>query len=575
MLVHRRFGYWASRRPDALAVVDGDVTLTYAQLDALASAVAARLIDEGVEVEDAVAVQMSRGYRVIASFLAILKAGGCYVPVDPEYPEARQRLMKEDSGSVRTLTTDDVDAAAREVAAGASRVPPERALTGANLAYLVYTSGSTGQPKGVMVEHRNVCNFMDEPRLGVAPGETVAQTVSIAFDVAAFEIWGALTHGGCLVVMSSGRSVTELAGQVRRVRPDWMFLTAGVFHLMVEHDPTALSAVGVLQAGGDVLGPAQWCRASVEPRRGLYNAYGPSETTVYSALYRAEPGEDLPSVPIGTPPLNEHLSIAQDEPTNDGMGEILIGGDGVSRGYHRRPRLTAERFVPDPDATRPGGRRYRSGDLGSVRSDGSFLVHGRIDRQVKIRGYRIELAEIESVLVGHPQVEQAAVKAFQVGVDKRLGAFVAPSNGVAVQPADLLSWLRERLPAYMVPAHLSVLDEIPLDPNGKVHRAALAYPWTRRAELSDLDDYTAPATPLQRRLADVWAENLQIDHVGLDDNYYLLGGDSLRSISLLARLAELDIEVSAEDFLGHQTVAELAELILQRRAGRLPQPALP
>ncbi len=568
-LVHRRFEYWASRQPNALAVIDGDTRLTYAQLDALAAALAARLIDDGVEVEDAVAVQMPRGYRVIVSFLAILKAGGCYVPVDPEYPLARQQFMKDDSGCIRTLTTEDVDAAA-----AAPGTAPERAVTGANLVYVVYTSGSTGQPKGVMVEHRNICAFMDEPRLGVAPGERVAQTVSIAFDVAAFEIWGALCHGGCLVIMSRGRSISELADEVRRVRPDWMFLTAGVFHLMVDHDPGALSAVGILQAGGDVLAPAQFCRAATEPRRHLYNAYGPSETTVYSALYRATPGEKLATVPIGTPPLGEHLVIDDDQ-SDDGMGEILIGGTGVSRGYHRRPRLTAERFIPDPDATTPGGRRYRSGDLGSISPDGAYLVHGRIDRQVKVRGHRIELAEVESVLAGHPEVEQAAVKAFSVGTEKRLGAFVSRSKAAGASSAELLSWLRERLPAYMIPACLRVMDDIPLDPNGKVDRAALPAPWTRRADMSDLDGFLAPSTPLEKQLGTVWAETLEIDEVGVHDNYFLLGGDSLRSISLLATMAELGIEVTAEEFLGHQTIAELAELIRERDTDELRQPALP
>jgi amino acid adenylation domain-containing protein len=571
MLVHRRFAYWVGRQPDAPAVIDGGTTLTYSELDALTTSLAARLVDDGIGVEDAVAVQLPRGYRVVASFLAVLKAGGCYVPIDPEYPLARQQLMKQDSGSVRTLTSQDVDAAA-----ASPRDTVDRDLTGANLAYIVYTSGSTGRPKGVMVEHRNVCNFMDEPRLGVAPGERVAQTVSIAFDVATFEVWGALCHGGCLVIMPSGRSIGELAAEVRRVRPDWMFLTAGVFHLMVEHDPTALAAVGTLQAGGDVLGPAQFCRASTEPRRGLFNAYGPSETTVYSGLYQAAPGQQLASVPIGSPPRNEHLVIAEPDPA-DRTGEILIGGDGVSRGYHQRPRLTAERFIPDPDARRPGGRRYRSGDLGSIAPDGSFLVHGRVDRQVKIRGHRVELAEIESVLAGHPEVEQAAVKTFDVGAaEKRLAAFVSLAPAQTASSAGLLAWLRERLPGYMIPAYLRVADEIPLDPNGKIDRAALPPPWTCRADMSDLDEYLAPSTPLEKQLATVWAETLQIDEVGVDDNYFLLGGDSLRSITLLAKLAEHGIEVTAEEFLGHQTVAELAELVRERDPDRLhPQAALP
>jgi len=559
-VVHRRFESWASRTPHAPAVVDGGTTLTYAELDALASTLATVLIERDVRVEDPVAVRVPRGFRAIAAFLAVLKAGGCYVPVDPDYPQARQDLMTSDCGAVTTLVAVDVDAAAAAV-----RPRRPRRVTGANLAYMVYTSGSTGKPKGVMVEHGNICAFVDEPRLRVRPGETVAQNVAIGFDVATFEIWGALTHGGCLVIIPDGRSVAELAAEIRRVRPDWMFLTAGVFHLVVQHDPSALAAVGTLQAGGDVLAPAHWCRAADEPRRGLFNAYGPSETTVYSALYRARPGELLTTVPIGTASVGEHLCLSDDGP-EEGMGEILIGGCGVSRGYRDRPRLTAERFVPDPHSPLPGGRRYRSGDLGSIGPGGVFLMHGRIDRQVKVRGFRIELAELESVITGHPAVAQAAVTTFDVGAEKRLGAFAALAEPDSTTPAELLAWLRERLPAYMVPAHLHLLDEIPLDPNGKVHRAALPTVWSRRADMPDLDPYVPPASALAELLAGAWAETLQIDHVGADDNYFLLGGDSLRAISLLAALADLGIEVTAEEFLRHQTVAELAELVDVRTA---------
>lgn len=568
-LVHRRVEHWVRERPDAPAVVDGDTTLTYAQLGALASSLAARLVRDGLRVEDTVCVQIPRGYRAIVAFLAVLRAGGCYVPVDPAYPDARQRLMAEDSVSVCTLTAADVDAAAAD-----PRPAVDRDLTGANLAYMVYTSGSTGRPKGVLVEHRNICAFMDEPQLGVRPGERVAQNVSIGFDVAAFEIWGALCHGGCLVVIPSARSVRELAAELRRVRPDWLFLTAGVFHLVVQHDPTALSAVGTLQAGGDVLAPMQWSRAAVEPRVALYNAYGPSETTIYSGLYRARPGERLTSVPIGTPPVGEHLTLSDDGP-EPGMGEILIGGTGVSRGYHQRPRLTAERFVPDPDAARPGGRRYRSGDLGSVRADGAFLMHGRIDRQVKVRGHRIELPEIEAVLAGHPGVEQAAVTTFDVGAEKRLGAFVSPTRPAAVSPSELSTWLRKRLPEYMLPGQVQVMAEIPLDPNGKLDRSALQSPWGNRADMTDLDAYVPPSDPLEERLAGVWADALQLDRVGVEDNYFLLGGDSLRSIALLAGLAEHGMHVTAEEFLAHQTVAELAKLIRDPADGGLQQAALP
>ncbi|UYM03648.1 non-ribosomal peptide synthetase [Solicola gregarius] len=556
-VIHYRVGHWVRRTPDSPAIVDGDTVLSYAELDARAASVAARLASDGVAIEDSVAVQIPRGHRAAVAFLGVLKAGARYVPVDPSYPPDRQRFMCDDSDSARTVTEEYVDAAVAEPAP-----EPRHEVVGSNAAYAVYTSGSTGSPKGVIVEHRNVCAFLDEPRLGVRPGETVAQNVSISFDVATFEIWGALCNGACLVILAGGRSIAELAADIRRVRPDWMFLTAGVFHLMVDHDLDALASVGTLQAGGDVLAPSQWMRASAATRRGLFNAYGPSETTVYSALYRADPSEQLgTSVPIGFPPVGERLALGGGGDPQQGTGEILIGGAGVSRGYHRRPRLTAERFVPDPDSPYAGARRYRSGDLGSVDADGAYRMHGRIDRQVKVRGYRIELAEIESVLCAHPDVRQAAAVTFDVGAEKRLGLFASPSRPGAVSSTELRSWLRDALPAYMIPAHVQVIDDIPLDGNGKVHRAALPSPWTRRVDVTGLGPPARPSSALEQQLCELWADTLQIDEVGVDDNYFLLGGDSLRSISLLANLTELGFAVTADEFVAHQSVGELAGLL--------------
>ena len=566
-VVHDRVAWWASEQPQSLAVVDGDVRITYSELNAWSDAVASRLLAQGVSVEDAVAVNVGRGHRAIVAFLGTLKAGACYVPVDPSYPAERQELMLTDSRSVVRLTADDVDAARASAAAGDPATMPEAHPD--NLAYIVYTSGSTGRPKGVMVEHRNVCALLSEPLLAVQPGETVAQTVSLAFDVATFEIWAALARGGTLVVMPSGDDIARLTQTIRTVAPDWMFLTAGVFHLVVDSDPESLSHVGVLLAGGDVLGPAQWDRAAREPQVSLVNAYGPSETTTFSGLHEADPSVTVESVPIGRAPHREYMEF---EDPDAGSGEILIGGLGVSRGYRDRPRLTAERFIPDPSSPSPGGRRYRSGDLGELSDDNVMLIHGRVDRQVKIRGFRIELAEVESTLVSHPEVSQAAVITVGDGTGKRMGAYVSLTDEAEIDGPALLTHLGRKLPHYMVPSGIRVLDTIPLDPNGKVDRKNLPDLWNARSDIVGLADYRGPSSDLQELICDVWGSVLELDEVGLDDNFYVLGGDSLRGVSILERLSEAGYEVSATEFLDNQSPAALGGLIEEKSTTSTDEP---
>lgn len=586
-LIHQRFADWVARFPDRTAVIDdGANRLSYAELDRHAESLASRLRARGIGPEDRVAVELPRGITAITAFLAVLKAGGCYVPVDPSYPGARKELLHADAGcrvrigpgpgeaadaiSLRSLDVGDNETGLPGHPESTADVGPD------NAAYLMYTSGSSGRPKGVVVSHRNIVALLTDRRITVAPGEVVAHLAPTAFDAATFEIWAALTSGGAVAVLPSRLSVAELGARLRRIRPGWLFLTTGLFHLVVDQDLDALSAVGTVITGGDVLSPKLFGRAADAPRRQLYAAYGPTETTTFASLSPSEHAAPTASVPIGSPLDNATMVLAEGATSNagdrnrdedadeSGAVEILIGGGGVARCYHNHPRLTAERFVPDPSGA-PGSRRYRSGDRGSC-IGGIFSFRGRIDRQLKIRGHRIELAEIESILAEHADVGQVVVQAFDLGTVKRLGAFVTPATGEIVNASVLRGYLLERLPDYMLPSVFTVLDAMPLDPNGKPDRTALPYPWASRAAMAELDEYNAPVSPLEELLCEAWAETLGLDQVGTADNYYLLGGDSLRSVDLLGKLRKQGIDIAAHEFFSHQTVAELAGLVESRRA---------
>jgi amino acid adenylation domain-containing protein len=588
--VHRLVEHWAASTPDAVAVAATGREVTYRELNARANAVARALRGAGAGLESRVAVALPRGVDSVLALLAVLKSGAAYVPVDPDYPAQRRSFMLADAGASVVLTTGT---AAAEFADGDRAVVTiDSAVGGANgadggraednldvpvrpdnLAYVVYTSGSTGTPKGVMVDHRSVLDLvLDDPRLAVAPGDTVAQFAPIAFDASTFEIWAALCRGGRVAVLDGPRvSIEELSRQLQAWRPDWLFLTTGLFHLLADFDADALRSVGCLLTGGDVLSP-QHIRTCVElaaPR--VFAAYGPTETTTFASLHRAGT-QRYERIPIGSPLRGSTMYVldADLRPVADGeVGELYIGGNGVARGYHRRPALTAERFLPDPFAGTPGARMYRSGDLAKRRADGEFEFHGRVDRQVKVRGFRIELGEIEAMLNAYPHAGGAVVVAIAgVDNDKRLAAYLVPAPGAHIAVSDLRAWLAERLPEFAVPATFVVLDRLPVDPNGKIDRSALPYPWKSRDQIIDLPPLIPPRIELERVIASTWAEALELDRVGVDDNFFELGGDSLRSVSVLERLRAQGIEFTAGDFFGSPTVAELARLA--QRAPALP-----
>ncbi len=578
--VHHLVEEQARLRPDAVAVSMDGTTLTYRELDAWAGRIAGALLASGVAPQAGVVVAVPRSLAYPAAVLGVLKAAGAYVPLDRDYPAERRSFILRDSGAGAVLTTGDdpdldgygvpaitvEDLGPDGVVGGGEDRAETVAVPGAgstDAAYVIYTSGSTGTPKGVVVEHRHVLSLVrDDERLHVQPGDRVALFAPLAFDASTFELWNTLCRGGVLTVLTSGReSVADLGKQLRDVQPQWLFLTSGLFHLLVEYDPEALDHVGCLITGGDVLSVRHFRAAASRGTARVYAAYGPTETTCFASLHRAEADREYMRVPLGSPLLGTdfHILDEQRRPVPAGeVGEIWISGTGVARGYHERAELTAERFLTVEESA---SRQYRTGDLGRELPDGQYEFHGRIDRQVKIRGFRIEPGEIESVLSTHPTVSAVAVAAVEDPVDgRRLAAYIVPTPGHVVNARELRAWVGEHLPSHMEPASFVELEEMPLDANGKPDRspARLPQPWTERDQLEGMPAYRGPGSETERTIAAAWAGSLGLDRVGLDDDFEALGGDSLHSVDILARLRNEGLTVSALDFFRSPTVGELA-----------------
>ncbi|AKQ66241.1 Non-ribosomal peptide synthetase [Myxococcus hansupus] len=597
--IHALFEAQAARTPDAVAVVDGARTVTYRELDAHANGLAWRLREAGVGVESRVAVCVDRSVELLAALLGVLKAGGAYVPLDAEYPAERLGFMLEDSGAqvvmaraaLRARLGDapgrvwlDVDARSVEE----KRAAPAVSVPAGAAAYALYTSGSTGRPKGVVVAHQSLVNFTRSAwtAFPVEPGDRVLQFASISWDTSAEEIYPCLTRGGTLVLRTP--DMLDVPG---------VFLAkceaAGVTQLNLPtafwHDVTASLDAGTaclpsnlkwVVIGGERAAAervAQW-RRSVGTRVPLLNTYGLTEVTAVATAVdlSTEPHVATREVTIGRALTNVRLYVLDREqaPVPVGVpGELFIGGSGVARGYHGRPELTAERFVPSPFGV--GERLYRTGDLARWREDGCLEYLGRGDAQVKVRGIRIEPGEIEAALRAHASVHDAVVMAREdVSGDTRLVAYVVPrperSSALPMDVAALREHLRRDLPEYMVPAAFVSLEALPLTPSGKVDRRALPAP--EASDLSGGKDAEPPVTPTEARLVEIWKELLRTPGVGRRDNFFELGGHSLLATRVVARIREaFDVELSLRAFFESPTVAALAE----RLRGDTVGPQLP
>ncbi|MEA2604413.1 MAG: hypothetical protein QOF89_5405 [Acidobacteriota bacterium] len=545
--IHGLFAGQLARTPDAVAVVHGDEALTYAELAARADRIAARLLRLGVMPETRVAVMGERSLDLIAALLGILQAGCAYLPLDPEHPAERHTFLMEDAGAFLLLPRD-------EEGDGEAFSPP--AVSPDQLAYVMYTSGSTGTPKGVAVTHRNVVRLVhDAGFMEMGPDQTFLQLAPVAFDASTLEIWAPLLNGGRLILFPGRRaSLDEIGEAIARYGVTTLWLTAGLFHQMVDERPEALRPLRQLLAGGDVLSPSHVRRALDSlPGTTLINGYGPTENTTFTACRTLVQTDTEGPVPIGRPIGGTRVYVldAEFRPVPEGIwGELFAGGDGVARGYLDRPELTAERFVPDPQGPEPGGRLYRTGDL--VRWRGGMLEFlGRRDGQVKVRGHRVELGEIEAALTGHPAVREAVV----VLREDRLVAYVTGDP----DPVELRRLLASRLPDPMIPSAFVVLDRFPLTHNGKVDRRALPSPE------GVVETYTPPETPVEESLTAVCAEVLGLDRVGVRDNFFALGGHSLLATRLVARLRErYGLDVPLQMVFDAADLRDLGDRIVER-----------
>ena len=539
--------------------------------------------------------------RVVAT-LAILRAGGAYLPLDPSYPRERLELLVRDSAAPVILTTEELLAVLPETPARAvcldgeeetgveAGLPEVPEIPAEALAYVMYTSGSTGVPKGVAVPHRGVVRLVRETDYAsFGPGEVVLQFAPFAFDAATFETWGALLNGGRLVLPPPGAlSLAELERQVLGHGVTSLFLTTGLFHQVADLDLSGYRGLRQLLTGGDVLSVPHVRRAAVElPATRVICCYGPTENTTFTTCHPVVEPDGLGStVPLGRPIANSwvHVLDRGSAPVPMGVtGELSIGGDGLAWGYLGRPDLTAERFVPDPFGRGLGERLYRTGDLVRWRPGGRLEFLGRIDGQVKIRGFRVEPGEVEAALALHPQVRDAVVLVRgEVGRDRRLVAYVVATEEAAPgepRGGALAAHLRARLPAYMVPSAFVLLPALPLTANGKVDRGALAGIEPERSALgeprSDIAAASAPRDETEALLAGIWAEVLGLDRVGIDDDFFELGGHSLLATRVVSRVRQVfGADLPLSSLFERPTVAALAAEIAAALAGRDAAPPL-
>jgi amino acid adenylation domain-containing protein len=563
--------------PDRVALSFRDANISYSELNRRANLLARRLLCMGVGTESLVGLCVERSPEMIVAMLAILKAGAAYVPFDATYPAERIEFMimetkvsvmltqKSLASSItgkRSVSTVLLDQAPSEVFPHDEQNPQSPA-TASSLAYVMYTSGSTGRPKGVMIENRSIVRLVFNTnycRFG--PDEVFLQLAPISFDASTFEIWGALLHGATLVIMPpQPPSLQEIGDHIREHKVTTMWLTAGLFHLFVDQRLEDLRPLRQLLAGGDSLSCTHVRKVLEDlPHLTLINGYGPTENTTFTCCHSMRHGDAIPnSVSIGRSISNTFVYILNLDlqPVSLGeAGELCAGGDGVSRGYLNAPELTAEKFADDPFSGDPGARLYRTGDLARWQPDGTLEFLGRSDTQVKILGHRIELGEIETVLLQHRAVRQACVNvATDAAGNKRLVAYYVGDPQRPTPAEQLKAFLSAKLPAYMLPTAFVFMNALPLTPNGKIDRGVLPAP----SEVDESAPHLPKGTDLEEKLAALWKEVLRAQRVGLDENFFDLGGDSLLLVAVHSQMQKLlQREIQITDLFEYVTVRSLA-----------------
>jgi amino acid adenylation domain-containing protein len=584
--VHQLFEAQVARTPDAIAAVFEDQALTYAELNARANQLAHYLRSVGVKTETIVGVYLERSLEMLVAVLGILKAGGAYLPLDPLFPPDRLAYMLADSRAPVVLTQrslrDTLDSGSSKVLvldsqqaqiAQHSAINIDEPCDGDRLVYLLYTSGSTGRPKGVQVVHSAVVNLLNSmrERPGCAAGDVVLSVTTLSFDIAGLELFLPLTTGARVVLISSavGADGARLLAALHESDATIMQATPATWRLLLAAGWEASPRLRVW-CGGDVLSP-ELANQLLARTASVWNLYGPTETTIWSTVHQVR-SIDERRVPIGRPIGNTRAYVLDSrlQPVPVGVaGELYLGGDGLARGYLNQPDLTAAKFVADPFAARDAARMYRTGDVVRYQADGTLEYLERADTQVKVRGYRIELAEIESLLEHAPSVSQAVVVVREdARGDKCLAAYIVSAGG-SLNRAELRASLREKLPGYMVPTTLTVLQAMPMTPNGKVDRKALA----REQPDVDARPLRAPEDAVQRTIARIWQEVLGISSVGVDDNFFDLGGHSLLILQVHARLRETFVtDLNVAEMFQFSTVETLAARVQRNHRREHHQP---
>jgi arthrofactin-type cyclic lipopeptide synthetase C len=589
--VEQIFEQVAQSSPGAVAIIEGERSINYASLNARANQLARYLQDRGVSPGQLVPIVLMRSLEMVIAQLAVLKCGAAYVPIDPTLPVERRRFMLQDCGARRVLGRQSADLSPDSTAVewidydsaerSAQRLSSEslHIVTSDNpAAYVMYTSGSTGVPKGVIVAHRGVTRLViNSGASQITAEDCVAHASNPAFDAATYEVWSALLNGARLVIVPQEVLLDPLgfATLLQEKQVSALFLTVGLLSHYVETLSGVFAQLRLLITGGDVVEPALARRIlKAGPPTHLLNAYGPTENTTFTTTYCVNSVDaDATSLPIGKPVSNTRVYILDAErqlvPIG-AIGELYLGGDGVALGYLERPDLTEERFIPDPFSNDPSARLYKSGDLGRWRADGAIEFLGRNDQQVKVRGFRIELGEIEQALLRHATVRDAIVIARQDKPgDKRLVAYFTVRHGAQATPEELRGHLESSVPEYMIPGAFVQLESVPLNANGKVDRPSLPMPsdsaYVERR-------YQAPQGEVEGRLAAIWAEVLGVGRIGRDSDFMELGGHSLLAMQVIVRIrARFSINLSVNTILEYPSLRLLAGKVEELRTARVLQ----